>query len=109
MEDIFEYIETINKNFNLELNKEQKIYSCYYCTRECYTLSHTFDIIIDNKLVFVCEDCEGKIAEFSYCHNCEEDIESYGSVHICTKCPENINTLCKKCNNLHDKIINVKH
>lgn len=99
----------MNETLNLTLNKEKKQYVCHYCNNNCYELCHTFDIIVDNNNIFVCEECIEKISEITYCYNCEEDIEAYCSVYICTKCPKHINTLCKKCNNLHNKIINIKH
>lgn len=110
MEDIFEYVDQINK-LMARGKKEVKaeIKTCYYCKNNADELCHTSDIYIDNKQIYICDKCEIKFAPFSYCHNCETTIESYGDVFMCSKCPTNINILCCDCSRLHDILIKINH
>lgn len=110
MDDIFDYVEQINFMM-LKEKKELKnqMIKCHYCENNIDELSYSFDIYIDNKQIYICNDCHEKKENLSYCHNCENDVEPNGEIYMCSKCPENINILCSNCSRLHDILVKIDH
>jgi hypothetical protein len=105
MEKIFDRIEKINDICHTHRNEKKiEIKGCYFCKEKIAENYFGFNLIVDDKEVFVCENCtkDEECKKMCYCHNCENDIEPYSYSYYCTKCPEEISVLCKKCYKLHD-------
>jgi hypothetical protein len=107
MDNILEYLESLTKKDMQKKLKKFKIHGCFFCKAQFLESEMFFDLFVDDKQVYVCEECidSDRYDNFRYCHNCEASVDPYGCLYHCTKCPDEINVLCSTCHKLHNTLI----